>query len=208
MCGERQRPGSSSTGPATSRPRGPTAPARSGLPRRGRPRRSGSWAPRHGPSRRACPCRHRPRSWRRGGGTRPCRVGRCGLRGPPSGSTRARRTPFDWRTPDGGSVEPDIVAMRRSDFDPDGPLSSIAVPLLLVEILSRSSHKQDLLLKRGVYEGFGVPAYWIVDPAGPSMLVLTLREGRYATEIEVDRTGTLELDWPFPVRMALADLLA
>jgi hypothetical protein len=40
------------------------------------------------------------------------------------------------------------------------------------------------MLKRDFYERLGVPAYWIVDPAGPSLLALRLVGGGYTVESE------------------------
>jgi len=118
--------------------------------------------------------------------------------------TMAMVAPFDWKHPDGGSVQPDVMVIRREDFDPDGALPASARPLLVVEVLSPSNPTQDRMLKRDLYERLGVPAYWIVDPAGPSLLALRLAQGRYETEAE---TGDeFRPDWPFPFELRLADL--
>lgn len=115
--------------------------------------------------------------------------------------------PFDWRHPDGGVVQPDLLVMRRGDFDRQGPLPATATPLLVVEILSPSNRLYDLAVKRDLYEQLGVPAYWIVDPTVPSVLALRLTDGRYAVEAEVAGTDTFTTDWPFPVTVVPADLL-
>src|SRR5699024_4927258 len=45
--------------------------------------------------------------------------------------------PYDWRvTETGESFQPDVLVIRRSDFDPDGPLR--ATPLLVIEVVSPS----------------------------------------------------------------------
>ena len=114
--------------------------------------------------------------------------------------------PYDWKLPDGASVQPDAMVIRRQDFDPSGPMPSSAVPLLVVEVLSPSNPAQDLAVKRGLYERLGVPAYWIVDPEGPSVIVLRMTGDRYEVETEVSSGGVLRTDWPFPVQMTVADL--
>jgi Uma2 family endonuclease len=108
--------------------------------------------------------------------------------------------PFDWRHPDGGVVEPDLLVIRRADFDVDGPLAPTATPLLVIEILSPSRPQYDLALKRALYERLAVPAYWIVDPRRQSVLALRLADGAYEIEAEVTGDEEFVTDWPFPVR--------
>lgn len=118
--------------------------------------------------------------------------------------TMAMQAPYDWRVPDGGSVQPDLMVIRRRDFDPNGPLPQTAQPLLVVEVLSPSNRAQDRLLKRDLYERLGVPAYWIVDPLEPSIVSLRLADGRY--EVEYEGAGSFRTGWPFPLEVELADL--
>lgn len=112
--------------------------------------------------------------------------------------------PYDWKLPDGGSVQPDVMVIRRQDFDRTGPLPSSATPLLVVEVLSASNPAQDSAVKRSLYERLGVPAYWMVDPSVPSLLALRLVEDRY--EIEAESSSVLRSDWPFAVEVRLAEL--
>lgn len=60
-------------------------------------------------------------------------------------------------------VQPDLVVVLKSR-----PIISKTkiegVPDLVVEILSPSTRALDLKLKRTLFEKFGVPEYWIVDP--------------------------------------------
>lgn len=115
--------------------------------------------------------------------------------------------PYDWRLPDGGSVQPDLVVVRREDVDLDGPLPASALPLLVVEVLSASKPEQDRAVKKALYEHLGVSAYWLVDPAIPSIVVFRLYRGRYQVEASVTGDEALESDWPFPVRVVPGDLL-
>ena len=119
--------------------------------------------------------------------------------------TMAMVAPFDWRLPDGGSVQPDVMVIRREDFDPAGPLPASAVPLLVVEVLSPSNPAQDRMLKRDLYQRLGVPAYWIVDPLQPSLLALRRAQGPF--EVETDTSATFRTDWPFPVNLIVAELV-
>jgi Uma2 family endonuclease len=55
---------------------------------------------------------------------------------------------------------------RRSDLtDRDLPTA----PLLAVEVLSASTRRIDLMLKRSRYEAAGCPSYWVVDPGEASL---------------------------------------
>ncbi|MGH9077788.1 MAG: Uma2 family endonuclease [Acidimicrobiales bacterium] len=126
------------------------------------------------------------------------------LRGLETADVMAIVAPYDWKLPDGGSVVPDMMVIRREDFDQRGPLPASAVPLLVVEVLSPSNAAQDRALKRDLYERLGVPAYWIVEPLRPSLLALRLFEGRY--QVEFDGRSTFRTDWPFPLHVDLAEL--
>jgi Uma2 family endonuclease len=72
--------------------------------------------------------------------------------------------------------------------------------LLVVEVRSPSTALIDLNRKKAVFEKFGVPSYWIVDPdiEHPELTVFELRDGRYATEVKT--TQAVTLDRPFTVQ--------
>ncbi|MGV3603232.1 MAG: Uma2 family endonuclease [Dyadobacter fermentans] len=53
------------------------------------------------------------------------------------------------------------------------------VPDLVIEIVSPSSKKLDTVVKKGVYESYGVPECWIVFPDKVCIEIYTLVEGRY-----------------------------
>lgn len=126
------------------------------------------------------------------------------LRASETPDTMAMVAPYDWKLPDGGSVVPDVMVIRREHFDRNGPLPASADPLLVVEVLSPSNAGQDRALKRDLYERLGVAAYWIVDPSAPSLLALRLVEGSYV--IADETSGTFRTDWPFPLSVDLAKL--
>lgn len=119
---------------------------------------------------------------------------------------RVVTAPFDWKHPDGGSVEPDLVVMRLADVVPKGPLGPSATPLLVVEVLSPSRPLLDTALKRALYERLGVPAYWMVDPIEPSIVALRLAGDRYQVEAEIAGEEEFVTEWPFPVRFRPAEL--
>jgi Uma2 family endonuclease len=57
----------------------------------------------------------------------------------------------------------------------DGPVD------LVVEILSPSTRRRDLTLKRMVYERSKVAEYWIVDPMAKTVEQLVQRDGAFAS---------------------------
>ena len=52
-------------------------------------------------------------------------------------------------------------------------------PDMVVEVLSKSTKKRDVTIKKDAYETNGVREYWIVDPWMKSISVYLLRDGKY-----------------------------
>ena len=82
--------------------------------------------------------------------------------------------PLDVFFPGADPVEPDLLAYasggktRRSKRGIEGP------PDLVIEVLSPSSRRHDLLTKRTLYARAGVREYWLVDPEARTVSILTL----------------------------------
>jgi Uma2 family endonuclease len=111
--------------------------------------------------------------------------------------------PFDVVLADDTVVQPDLLVARRADFtERDLPVA----PLLAVEILSPSTRRIDLMLKRSRYEAAGCPSYWVVDPDVPSIIAWQLRDGVYALVGEVSGDDSLSLEQPYPVTVVPARL--
>lgn len=82
--------------------------------------------------------------------------------------------PLDVILDDYTVLQPDLVYVsqeRSAIVDPDG--GTHGAPDLVVEILSPSTAKRDLTVKRQLYGQYGVREYWIVDPKERSIEVLT-----------------------------------
>jgi Uma2 family endonuclease len=64
--------------------------------------------------------------------------------------------------------------------------------------------------KRDVYEKFGIPSYWLVEPdeMTPSLTVLELRRGRYVEVAQVTGDKPFGAVRPFPVTVVPAELVA
>jgi Uma2 family endonuclease len=112
--------------------------------------------------------------------------------------------PFAIALADDTELQPDLWVARRADLaEKELPVP----PLLAVEVLSPSTRRVDRLLKRDRLQEAGVPSYWLVDPAGPEVTVLELRDGAYAEVAVVGPGEAVELTQPFPVRLEPSALL-
>lgn len=101
---------------------------------------------------------------------------------------------------------PDVVVAQRSALVPGRKQLEAPEVLLVVEVLSPSNSGTDLVLKRHEYAAIGIPAYWIVDPAGRTVTVLELAEGPAYAETAVLKPGdTWATDRPFPLTVAPAE---
>lgn len=52
-------------------------------------------------------------------------------------------------------------------------------PDMVVEVLSKSTLKKDIPVKKDIYEAQGVREYWIINPWAKSVEVYLLRDGKY-----------------------------
>jgi len=112
--------------------------------------------------------------------------------------------PFAVALADDTEVQPDLLVAPRTQFtrkELPGP------PLLAVEVLSPSTRRVDLLLKRDRLQSAGVPSYWLIDPDLPSLTVLELHEGLYVEVARAVGAQVCELHHPFAVTIVPADLL-
>ncbi len=83
----------------------------------------------------------------------------------------------------------------------DGP------PLLVVEVLSPSTRRYDLLLKRDVYARAGIAWYWLVDPDEPRVTVLRLEGEAYVEHGQAGPGEVVALDEPFPLNFPVSRLV-
>jgi len=81
------------------------------------------------------------------------------------------------------------------------------VPELVVEVVDPSSTINDLNNKKAAYERMGVPLYWVLDPARPSLVVYELVDEYYVLAADVVAEEPFETEDPFPVRIVLSELL-
>lgn len=78
------------------------------------------------------------------------------------------------------AVQPDIIVIlneNKGHFTDSGHFSG--VPDLLIEILSDGNKNHDKILKKDLYEQFGVQEYWMIEPDTKLCLVYYLVNNKY-----------------------------
>ncbi|MEI2776081.1 MAG: Uma2 family endonuclease [Tetrasphaera sp.] len=113
--------------------------------------------------------------------------------------------PFDVVLADDTVLQPDVLVVRRADLT---ERNLPTAPVLAVEILSPSTRRIDLLLKRSRLEAAGCPSYWVVDPDVPSIIAWDLRDGVYVQVGFASGDEAVALGLPYPVTIRPADLIA
>ena len=112
--------------------------------------------------------------------------------------------PLDWRPDIRTSLQPDLLVIGKDQIGP----KNITEPLALaVEILSPSTRRKDMVLKRSKYEDAGVASYWIVDPTVPSFVAYDLVDGAYVEVAAARDAETADTTLPFPTRVVPATLV-
>ncbi|CCH55506.1 hypothetical protein BN8_04767 [Fibrisoma limi BUZ 3] len=87
--------------------------------------------------------------------------------------------PVDVFLDDYNSPQPDLVFVDKTKADLITNDGIVGVPTLVVEVISPSSVYRDRVTKKALYERFGVPEYWLVDPADEYVEIFTLVDGQY-----------------------------
>jgi Uma2 family endonuclease len=77
-------------------------------------------------------------------------------------------------------VEPDLLFVSADRASILTAANAQGAPDLVVEVLSPSSHRQDEVLKRDLYERGGVEEYWIVDPEADTLKLFRREGDRFA----------------------------
>ena len=81
---------------------------------------------------------------------------------------------------DGTLFKPDLcVVLKSNEKILAGQQNIFGAPDMVVEVLSKSTKKRDVTIKKDTYEAQGVREYWIVDPWAKIVDVYLLRDGKY-----------------------------
>jgi Uma2 family endonuclease len=93
--------------------------------------------------------------------------------------------------PSGDTLEPDVSFVSRARFEAGPPPVQgrflRIVPDLVVEILSPSTRKRDLIEKRAIYAQNGVDEYWIVDSRRREVALLVRAGASFIAEPAIRR---------------------
>lgn len=76
------------------------------------------------------------------------------------------------------TVQPDVLFVSKSRRDIIQRHIS-GVPDLAMEVISEGSWQRDRIQKKALYEQFGLPEYWIVDPDSRSIEAFALVNGSF-----------------------------
>jgi len=114
-------------------------------------------------------------------------------------------SPLDWQPDNRTSLEPDVLVVAT---DRIGPKNIQQNPAIVVEVLSPSSRRYDRLLKFGRYAEAGIPQYWIIDPAKPSVEVYDLDDqGDYRLVASGSGQESVTVAGPLAVTVRPIDLV-
>ena len=114
--------------------------------------------------------------------------------------------------PDGpGTVrQPDVVVVDRAEYDrvdAEGGILRAAGVRLVVEIVSPGSTRTDRIIKHAEYADAGIAHYWILDLETPISLVAHRLSGELGYVADAEATGTFTTAEPYPLTIALDQLL-
>lgn len=87
--------------------------------------------------------------------------------------------PIDIILDDNNDIQPDLVFIAQLNAHIVTSDGVMGAPDLVVEVISPSSIYRDRVTKKALYERFGVPEYWLVDPADNFIGIYTLTDGEY-----------------------------
>ncbi|HVT61366.1 MAG TPA: Uma2 family endonuclease [Thermoanaerobaculia bacterium] len=102
---------------------------------------------------------------------------------------RVYSAPLDVVFTQSNVVEPDVLYVSREREERQATERNLGgAPDLVVEVLSPSTRRVDEGAKHRLYERFGVPEYWVIDPELEIVKVYRLEGGRLELELEL-RSG-------------------
>jgi Uma2 family endonuclease len=95
------------------------------------------------------------------------------------GTVLGSRTPIDFGP--GYHPMPDILFLAKDNPAKVEPDRIVGVPDLVIEILSPSTRRIDLVDKRQLYRQYGVPELYFIDMVNGQVVIDCLKDGEYET---------------------------
>ena len=102
---------------------------------------------------------------------------------------------------------PDVAVVRAA---PTGSVFQQTPPELVIEVASPRTRLYDRNRKKDIYQGFGIPSYWIAEPDmdHPELIVFELRSGAYEQTAHVTGDEEYRAEIPFPVTITPSQLVS
>jgi len=118
--------------------------------------------------------------------------------------------PFDVVFSDLDVVEPDLLYISRERSSVLTDKHVRGAPDLVIEIVSPGTRRIDEVIKRKLYERFGVPEYWIVDPELDGIKVYRRIDEAFVrvAELSLEQEDVLTTPLLPQFSVALADVFA
>lgn len=115
-------------------------------------------------------------------------------------------SPFDVILDPWNVVQPDIVFIGSENLGKLKDKGLFGSPDLCVELIESWSVTMDSVIKKSLYERFGVKEYWIVFPAERAIEIFTLEDGKYVLASHCDGEGSVTSLLLPGLRIAVNDL--
>ncbi len=100
--------------------------------------------------------------------------------------------PLDVYFDDENVVQPDIIFISNDRKEIIKDKNIQGAPDLVIEILSEATAYRDLIIKKKVYEKYGVKECWIVAPEHKVVEIYFLKNGQFSTLKTYNEKDTLE----------------
>ncbi len=85
-------------------------------------------------------------------------------------------------------LQPDLVYVETARLGIVTERAIEGTPTLVVEVLAPSTDARDRGVKQALHARYGVPFYWIVNPAARTIQALRLSRGSYEAVARLDET--------------------
>jgi Uma2 family endonuclease len=108
--------------------------------------------------------------------------------------------------PGGKLLVPDIVVVAAEAADQATTRLAHDAVLAVVEIVSPSTQAIDRAIKPGMYAAAGIPTYWRVELDPQTIVVFSLKQGRYVTRNTLTAGTTGRITLPFALELDPAQI--